>query len=39
MNINNRCLHFYSLNNHIFQQVEENPYLGLSLTENSEMVL
>ena len=34
MSINNRSSHFYSLNNHILQQVEENPYLGLTLTEN-----
>ena len=34
MSINNRSTHFYSLNNHILKQVEENPYLGLTLTEN-----
>ena len=34
MSINNRSTHFYSLNNHILKQVEENPYLGLTLTKN-----
>ena len=34
MSINNRSTHFYSLNNHILKQAEENPYLGLALTEN-----
>ena len=34
MSINNRSSHFYSLNNHILEQVEENPYIGLTLTEN-----
>ena len=34
MSINNRSTHSYSLNNHILKQVEENPYLGLTLTEN-----
>ena len=34
MSFNNRSSHFYSLNNHILQQVEENPYLGLTVTEN-----
>ena len=34
MSINNRSTHFYSVNNHILKQVEENPYLGLTLTEN-----
>ena len=34
MSINNRSTHFYSLNNHILEQVEENPYIGLTLTEN-----
>ena len=34
MSINDRSTHFYSLNNHILKQVEENPYLGLTLTEN-----
>ena len=34
MSINNRSTHFYSLNNHMLKQVEENPYLGLTLTEN-----
>ena len=34
MSINDRSTHFYSLNNHILKQVEETPYLGLTLTEN-----
>ena len=34
ISINKRSTHFYSLNNHILKQVEENPYLGLKLTEN-----
>ena len=34
MSINNRSTHLYSLNNHILKQVEENPYLGLTFTEN-----
>ena len=34
MSINNTSTHFYSLNNHILKQVKENPYIGLTLTEN-----
>ena len=34
MSINNKSSHFYSLCNHILQQVSENPYLGITLTEN-----
>ena len=34
MSINNKFSHFYSLCNHILQQVSENPYLGITLTEN-----
>ena len=34
MSINNRSSHFCSVNNHIIHQAEENPYLGLTLTEN-----
>ena len=34
MSINNRSSHFYSLNNHILKQVDENPYLGVTITEN-----
>ena len=32
--INNRSSHFYSLDNHILQQVSENPYLGVTLADN-----
>ena len=34
LRINNRSFHFYSLDNHIFQQVSENPYLGVTLSDN-----
>ena len=34
LSINNRSSHFYSLGNHILKQVDENPYLGLTITEN-----
>ena len=34
MSINNKSSHFYSLCDHILQQVNENPYLGITLTEN-----
>ena len=34
LSINNRSSHFYSLDNHILQQVSENPYLGLTLSDN-----
>ena len=34
MSINNKSSQFFSLCNHILQQVSENPYLGITLTEN-----
>lgn len=34
MSVNNRTTHFYSLCGHILKQVQENPYLGLTLSEN-----
>ena len=34
MSINRQFSHFYSLSNHMLKQVEENPYLGVTLTEN-----
>ena len=34
MSINNRSSHFYSLSNHVLKPVDENPYLGLTITEN-----
>ena len=34
MRINNKSSHFYSLCGHILQQVNENPYLEITLTEN-----
>ena len=34
MSVNCKSTHFYSLCDHILKQVEENPYLGLSRTEN-----
>ena len=33
MSFNSKSSHFYSLNNHILQQVKQNPYLGLLLSE------
>jgi hypothetical protein len=30
----NKCQHFYSLNGHILQQVQNNPYLGLQISED-----
>ena len=34
MSINCKSTRFYTLCDHILKQVEENPYLGLTLTEN-----
>ena len=34
MSINCKSTHCYTLCDHILKQVEENPYLGLTLTEN-----
>ena len=34
MSIKNKSSNFYSLCDHILQQVNENPYLGITLTEN-----
>jgi len=34
MSINNKTNNFYQLDNHILQQVDENPYLGVTFTEN-----
>ena len=34
LSINNLSSNFYSLGNHILKQVDENPYLGLTITEN-----
>ena len=34
MSININSSHFYSLDNHILKQVQENPYLGLTLSED-----
>ena len=34
MSVNCKSTHFYTLCDHILKQVEENPYLGLTLTEN-----
>ena len=34
MSINNRSSNYYQLDNHILQQVQENPYLGVTLSED-----
>ena len=34
MSINNKSSHFYSLCDHILQKVNENLYLGITLTKN-----
>ena len=34
MSINQKSTHFYRLDNHILQQVPDNPYLGVSLSDN-----
>ena len=34
MSVNAKTSYFYTLTNQILKQVEENPYLGLTLTEN-----
>ena len=34
MSINNRSTNFYQLDNHILQHVDENPYLGVTYTDN-----
>ena len=34
MSINCKSTHYYTLCDHILKQVEENPYLGLTLTES-----
>ena len=30
----NKCQHFYTLNGHILQQVQNNPYHGLQISED-----
>ena len=34
MSINNKSSHFYELDNHILKQVNENPYLGLTISDD-----
>ena len=34
LSINNKSSRFYTLDNHILQQVSENPYLGITLSED-----
>lgn len=34
MSINSKSSHFYQLDNHILQQVPENPYLGITVSED-----
>ena len=34
MSINNKSTHFYLLDGHILQQVPENPYLGVTISED-----
>ena len=34
LSINQKSSHFYQLNNHILQQVPENPYLGVTISED-----
>ena len=34
MSINNKSTHFYQLDGHILQQVPENPYLGVTISED-----
>ena len=34
MSINSKSPHFYWLDNHLFQQVSESPYLGVKLSED-----
>ncbi|MCG7877120.1 MAG: reverse transcriptase family protein, partial [Candidatus Thiodiazotropha taylori] len=34
MSINSKSSHFYQLGDHILQQVPENPYLGITLSED-----
>ena len=34
MSINNKHPHFYTLCNHVLKQVQQNPYLGLTLSED-----
>ena len=34
MNFNSKSSRFYTLNNHILQQVKQNPYLGILLSED-----
>ena len=34
MSINNKLTHFYQLDGHILQQVPENPYLGVTISED-----
>ena len=34
MSVNQQSSHFYQLDNHILQQVEENPYLGVTLSSD-----
>ena len=34
MSINNKSSHFYELDKHILQQVPENPYLGITISED-----
>ena len=34
MSINQKSTHFYQLDSHILQQVPDNPYLGVTLSDN-----
>ena len=34
MSINSKSSHFYELDKHILQQVPENPYLGITISED-----
>ncbi|VDI06712.1 Hypothetical predicted protein [Mytilus galloprovincialis] len=34
MSVNNKSSHFYKLDNHILQQVQQNPYLGVIISDD-----
>jgi hypothetical protein len=34
MSINNKSTNYYQLDNHILQQVQDNPYLGITISED-----
>ena len=34
MSINSKSSHFYELDKHVLQQVPENPYLGVTISED-----